>query len=135
MAKQTISLKLDDKLLKEIAVIGAKRSDPSRTETITYLLNKAVYIENEKMMASTVQLYIQEALDNLASKLAEQIEFTLEEIDSDKTLMLEDLVKRSNVVSLANLLLISNSGLYDDYETNSVREEALRLAKDIEESR
>ena len=135
MARQRISLKLDDKLLEEIAVIGAKRSDPSRTETITYLLNKAVYIENEKVMASTVQLYIQEALDNLASKLVEQIEFTLEEIDSEKTQILEDLVKRSNVVSLANLLLISNSELYGDYETNSVREEALRLAKDIEENR
>ena len=134
MKRQAVSIKLDNDLLEAIGAIGAKRSDSSRTETIIYLLSKAVYLENEKAMGSTVQLYIKEALDNLTSQLKEHIDFTLEELDSEKTQMLEDLVKRGNIVSLANLLLITNTSLFDDCDINDIREEALRSAKEIEES-
>ena len=131
--KPKLSFSCDEELIQIIDSIGVGLSHSSRSETIIYLLKKAIYLETEGVTASYVQVFLKEELDKLAHTVAEQVEFALDERHIDDIERVGYLAHRSNILSLANLILISNQIGYTEAESNDVRTEAVREAMRLEE--
>ena len=127
-----ISFNIDDDLLREIKLIGVSLSHPSMSKTIQYLLEKAVYLEKENVMASSTQLFLKEELNKLSQTLSEQITYAMEEGNSSAIERIEDSIAKSNRIALASLIATTLAVSTNDDEANEIREEVLQAAYKIE---
>lgn len=131
--QKKVSLNIDDDLLREIDHISVNLSHSSRSQTIQYLLKKAVYQEKEKIIGSTVELFIKEGSDKLSQKLSEENSFVLEELFSNVVDQINSKIKRSEKLALASFITISNAVASTEEEANEIREEAIKAAYSIED--
>ena len=132
--KSKITINVDKDLRQTIEAIGVSKSHSSLTETVLYLLKKAIYIETENVTASYVQLFLKEELDVLSHKLTDEATFALEEMLSQQMEVVAHRLQRSNMLSLANLIVTSNAVAMTDEEADDFRADALHIAAEIEES-
>lgn len=124
-----ISLNIQEDVLNEVKQIGVKLSHSTLSETLNYLLTKAVYLEKEDIIASTVQNYFRGELNRFREEIIDKISLSIEEVIQEQTEELNaQAIKDNKIIYLANLIIASEATTLTDEEAVEVRENALQEA-------
>lgn len=123
-----VTANIEEPLYKELSALSAELEHKSISQTLNYLLERAIYTEREKTFAPLMRTFIKNELDNYTNTLDAKLEYMAEEVLGALEERVVHLLYSNTKLALAALIASTWAVTTDEEDAAEIQQRALNIA-------